>query len=196
MPDPSPPFPRPRARRGGARALPALGALAASAALGATLAGCGAAPERPLDPLEGDAAAGPTVVPVTIDGPQDATALEPSAARAPVERVVYFDYDRVELQPEYLDIVARHGRWLAQNPQGRVRLEGHTDERGSREYNIALGERRAKTVSRMLQLQGVSSAQLRTVSYGEELPVDEGHDPQAWSKNRRVNIIYEGAIQN
>ena len=193
MPDPFPPLPSPRDRRdrrGGARAPLALGLL------GAALAGCGAAPERPLDPLEGDAAASPTVVPVTIDGPQDPTALEPSAARAPVERVVYFDYDRAELQPEYLDIVARHGRWLAQNPQGRVRLEGHTDERGSREYNIALGERRAKTVSRMLQLQGVSSAQLRTVSYGEELPVDEGHDPQAWSKNRRVNIIYEGAIQN
>ena len=171
----------------------------AVAALALGLVGCGGTPERPLDPLEGDEASGKggaSVTPVTIDGPQSADELERSAAEAPAERVVYFDYDRAELRPEFLDVVARHGRWLAQNPAGRVRLEGHTDERGSREYNIALGERRAKTVSRMLQLQGVSSAQLRTVSYGEELPVDEGHDPRAWSKNRRVNIIYEGAIQN
>lgn len=167
----------------------------AAVALGA----CGStAPERPIDPLEGAAADGaePTVVPVTIDGPQSRSALEPSAESAPSERVVYFDYDRDELQAEYLDVVARHGRWLAQNPQGRVRLEGHTDERGSREYNIALGERRAETVARMLQLQGVAAGQSRTVSYGEELPVDEGHDPEAWAANRRVNIIYEAAIQN
>ena len=172
----------------------------AGLALGVALVGCGASPERPIDPLEGGEGAdgaGTAVTPVTIDGPQSVTELERSAAEAPAERVVYFDYDRAELRPEFLDIVASHGRWLAQNPQARVRLEGHTDERGSREYNIALGERRAKTVSRMLQLQGVSSAQLRTVSYGEELPVDEGHDPEAWSLNRRVNVIYERpAIQN
>ena len=77
------------------------------------------------------------------------------------------------------------------NPDGRVRLEGHTDERGTREYNIGLGESRAKTIARMLQLQGVSSAQVRTISYGEEIPVDEGHNNGAWAKNRRVNIIYE-----
>ncbi len=176
----------------GRRASPAACLLAAAA-----LTACGTPPERPIDPLEGTEVQGPQVVPVTIDGPQGVEQMEPSAAQAPVERVIYFDYDQAELRPEFLDIVASHGRWLAQNPQARVRLEGHTDERGSREYNIALGERRAKTVSRMLQLQGVASAQLRTVSYGEELPVDEGHDPEAWSKNRRVNIIYEGGtIQN
>ena len=181
----------PRRRAGAARA--PLG-LACALALAA---GCTTSPERPIDPLEGgEEGADPTVMPVTIDGPQSRTALEPSAAEAPSERVVYFDYDRAELASEYLDVVARHGRWLSQNPQARVRLEGHTDERGSREYNIALGERRAKTVSRMLQLQGVASAQARTVSYGEELPVDEGHDPQAWSANRRVNIIYEAAVPN
>ena len=75
-------------------------------------------------------------------------------------------------------------------------MEGHTDERGTREYNIALGEARAKSIARMLQLQGVSSAQLRSVSYGEELPVDEGHNEAAWGKNRRVNIIYEVEVQN
>jgi len=141
----------------------------------------------------------PIVKPVTIDGVQDGLDVDPEsiAGRAPQERVIYFDYDQAELRPEFLDIVAQHGRYLAQNPDGNVRLEGHTDERGSREYNIALGENRAKTVSRMLQLQGVSPDQVRTVSYGEELPVDEAHNNQAWAKNRRVNVIYETpAAQN
>lgn len=116
--------------------------------------------------------------------------------RAPLDRVIYFDFDKSEIRTEYLDIVAQHGRFLAQNPEGRVRLEGHTDERGTREYNIALGENRSKAIGRMLQLQGVSSAQTRSVSYGEELPVDEGHNNEAWAKNRRVNIIYEVEVPN
>jgi len=138
------------------------------------------------------------VRPVTIDGAQSIENVDPNSisGRAPIERVIYFDYDKSELRSEFLDIVARHGRFLAQNPTGRVRLEGHTDERGTREYNIALGEGRANTIARMLQLQGVSAAQSRTVSYGEELPVDEAHNKDAWAKNRRVNIIYESEIQN
>lgn len=138
------------------------------------------------------------VQPVTIDGLQDGTLIDPNsiAGRAPLERVIYFDYDQAELRPEFLDIVAQHGRFMAENPDARVRLEGHTDERGTREYNIALGEERAKTIARMLQLQGVESVQMRTVSYGEELPVDEAHTTDAWAKNRRVNVIYEVAIQN
>ena len=138
------------------------------------------------------------VRPVTIDGLQTFDNVDPNsiAGRAPIERVIYFDYNKSELRSEFLDIVAQHGRFLAQNPAGKVRLEGHTDERGTREYNIALGESRAKTITRMLQLQGVSISQLRTVSYGEELPVDEAHNSDAWAKNRRVNIIYETDIQN
>lgn len=138
------------------------------------------------------------VRPVTIDGVQGFENIDPNsvAGRAPVERVIYFDYDKSELRAEFLNIVAQHGRFLAQNPTGRVRLEGHTDERGTREYNIALGEARAKTIGRMLQLQGVADAQSRAVSYGEELPVDEAHNNDAWAKNRRVNIIYESEIQN
>lgn len=162
------------------------------------LAACGSNDRRdtPLIDLSDEQQA--VVQPVTIDGVQDLSAIDPNsiAGKAPLERVIYFDYDQAELRPEFLDIVAQHGRFLAQNPEGRVRLEGHTDERGTREYNIALGEARAKTVARMLQLQGVSSGQTRTVSYGEELPVDDAHNSDAWAKNRRVNIIYEVAIQN
>ena len=163
---------------------------------GLALSACGSNPSRAPDLA--DLGAPAVVQPVTIDGVQDISQFDPNsiAGKAPLERVIYFDYDQAELRPEFLDIVAQHGRYLAQNPEGRVRLEGHTDERGSREYNIALGERRAMTIARMLQLQGVSSAQTRTVSYGEELPVDDGHNSDAWAKNRRVNIIYESTIPN
>ena len=164
------------------------------------LSACGTTGGNRDTPVQvtGPTSQGPSVAPVTIDGVQDGSELDPAsiAGRAPAERVIYFDYDTAELRPEYLDIVAQHGRYLAQNAGGKVRLEGHTDERGTREYNIALGERRAKTIERMLQLQGVNSTQTRTVSYGEELPVDDGHSNAAWAKNRRVNIIYEGTVQN
>lgn len=163
-----------------------------------SLTACGSTPARDNSALLDASAREAIVQPVTIDGVQDGTEIDPNsiAGKAPLERVIYFDYDTSELRPEFLDIVAQHGRFLAQNPEGRVRLEGHTDERGSREYNIALGEDRAKTVARMLQLQGVSSAQTRTVSYGEELPVDDGHNSDAWAKNRRVNVIYEVSVPN
>jgi peptidoglycan-associated lipoprotein len=163
------------------------------------ISACNSLPNRDsgqdVVPINNDSA---IVRPVTIDGVQGLENVDPNsvAGRAPVERVIYFDYDKSELRAEFLDIVARHGRFLAQNASGRIRLEGHTDERGTREYNIALGEARAKTIARMLQLQGVSAAQLRTVSYGEELPVDEAHNNDAWAKNRRVNIIYESEVQN
>lgn len=160
------------------------------------LSACGSNQRRDTPDVDIDRPA--IVQPVTIDGVQDGSEIDPNsiAGKAPLERVIYFDYDQAGLRPEFLDIVAQHGRFLAQNPTGRVRLEGHTDERGSREYNIALGEARAKTIARMLQLQGVNSVQTRTVSYGEELPVDDAHNNSAWAKNRRVNIIYEAAIQN
>ncbi|MCL4143695.1 UNVERIFIED_CONTAM: hypothetical protein GTU68_003233 [Idotea baltica] len=170
--------------------------LSSTLLLCAALSACGTNPSRNAGATDVDA--GPKVTPVSIDGPIDTSDVDPNsiAGRAPKERVIFFDYNQSELRPEYLDIVTQHGRYLAQNPTGRARLEGHTDERGTREYNIALGEARAKTIARMLQLQGVSSAQLRSVSYGEELPVDEAHNEAAWSKNRRVNIIYEVEIQN
>ena len=166
------------------------------------LSACGSTPERDDGFDEGlvdtTTQTSAVVQPVTIDGLQDGTKIDPNSisGRAPLERVIYFDYDTAELRSEFIDVVTQHGRFLAENPEAQVRLEGHTDERGTREYNIALGEDRAKSVQRMLQLQGVSVGQLRAVSYGEELPVDEAHNSDAWAKNRRVNVIYEDAIQN
>lgn len=105
-------------------------------------------------------------------------------------RVVYFDFDSSEIKGAGVEVVAAHARYLAANPGTRVRLEGHTDERGSREYNIGLGERRAQAVRRALMLQGAIDGQLSTVSYGEERPAAPGHDEEAWAKNRRVEIVY------
>jgi len=108
------------------------------------------------------------------------------------KRTVYFDFDSSEIKGEGTDIVAAHAKYLAANPGTRVRLEGHTDERGSREYNIGLGERRAQAVRRALLLQGAADTQISTVSYGEERPAVPGHDEAAWAKNRRVEIVYLG----
>jgi len=105
-------------------------------------------------------------------------------------RIVYFDFDSAVIKGQGVDVVAAHAKYLAANPQARVRLEGNTDERGSREYNIGLGDRRAQSVRRSLLLQGTSEGQITTVSYGEERPADPGHDEAAWAKNRRVEIVY------
>lgn len=104
--------------------------------------------------------------------------------------VVYFDYDRAEIKPEYVPVVAAHAKFLNGEASRKVRLEGHSDERGSREYNIGLGERRAQAVRRALMLQGVTEAQITTVSYGEERPSVQGSDESAYSKNRRVELVY------
>lgn len=106
------------------------------------------------------------------------------------KRIIYFDFDRAEIKPGDVAIVAAHAQYLASHPGTRVRLEGHTDERGTREYNIGLGERRAQTVRRALMLQGVAETQVSTVSYGEERPAAAGSDEVAWGQNRRVEIIY------
>ncbi|RME34703.1 MAG: peptidoglycan-associated lipoprotein Pal [Gammaproteobacteria bacterium] len=105
-------------------------------------------------------------------------------------RVIYFDFDSSEIKAEYRPVVEAHAAYLAAHPETIVTLEGHTDERGSREYNLALGERRANAVRRQLVLLGASAGQIRVVSYGEERPVAEGHDEEAWALNRRVEIRY------
>jgi len=105
-------------------------------------------------------------------------------------RTIYFEYDSAKLTSESIAILETHGNFIAGNGEVRVRLEGHADERGSREYNIALGDRRAQSVRRVLLFQGASTDQVETVSYGEENPAVSGHDEDAWSKNRRVELIY------
>jgi peptidoglycan-associated lipoprotein len=116
--------------------------------------------------------------------------LDAERQRLMQQLVVYFDYDTADILPEFNALLQAHGQFLAQNPNSQVRLEGHADERGSREYNIGLGERRAQAVRRVLMLQGAGGAQLTTVSYGEERPAQTGSDDEAWRLNRRVELVY------
>ncbi len=116
--------------------------------------------------------------------------LDDDLAGGELANIVYFDFDSYELGPEDADIAARHGIQLADNPGWNVRLEGHADERGSREYNIGLGERRAQAVRRVLLLQGAQPSQISTVSFGEERPVALGSNEEAWAQNRRVEFKY------
>ena len=106
------------------------------------------------------------------------------------QRVVYFDLDKTEIKSEFQAQIACHAEYLKQFPDARVTLEGNADERGSREYNLGLGERRGNAVQGALSGAGASSAQLNVTSYGEERPVCRQHDESCWSKNRRVEIVY------
>ncbi|MEM7292773.1 MAG: peptidoglycan-associated lipoprotein Pal [Pseudomonadota bacterium] len=107
------------------------------------------------------------------------------------QKVIYFDYDASSILDEYQQVITNHAQYLSDYGDVKVRLEGHADERGTREYNIALGERRAEAVRRLLLLQGVSVNQVSIISYGEELPAALAHDEEAWSLNRRVELVYE-----
>ncbi|MDJ0906055.1 MAG: peptidoglycan-associated lipoprotein Pal [Woeseiaceae bacterium] len=116
--------------------------------------------------------------------------LDDDLAGGELADIVFFDFDSYELRPDDADIAARHGIQLADNPNWNVRLEGHADERGSREYNIGLGERRAQAVRRILLLQGAQPSQISTVSFGEERPAALGSNEDAWAQNRRVEFKY------
>ncbi len=105
-------------------------------------------------------------------------------------RIVYFEFDSAKLTRESIEILEAHGNFIAANGEITIRLEGHADERGSREYNIALGDRRAQSVRRVLLFQGASVDQVETVSYGEEQPAMAGHTEEAWNLNRRAELIY------
>ncbi len=107
-----------------------------------------------------------------------------------LSHIIYFDFDSSEVRAMDTDTIARHAVQISGNMRTSVRLEGHADERGSREYNIGLGERRAQAVRRLLLLQGVAAGQISTVSFGEERPADDGSGESAWARNRRVEITY------
>ncbi len=131
---------------------------------------------------------------VDIRGARDSGEMTLSPLNDPASplynKVIYFEYDASTISPGYQDVVIAHGRHLAANPGMTVTVEGHADERGSREYNIALGERRANAVRDLLIVQGVADSQITTVSYGEERPADPSSNETAWAQNRRVELVY------
>ena len=105
-----------------------------------------------------------------------------------LETLIYFEFDSSEVRPQDQDLIAAHAISLNEKSRAEVRLEGHADERGSREYNIGLGERRAQAVRQILMIQGVSASQIQTVSFGEERPVSRGNSERDYAQNRRVEI--------
>lgn len=108
------------------------------------------------------------------------------------QRVIYFDLDSSSIRPEFQNALNAHSALLAAYPNLRVRLEGHADERGSRDYNVALSERRGYSVLDYMQIKGANTSQMEVIGYGEEIPAEFGHNESAWSKNRRVEIKYAG----
>ena len=109
------------------------------------------------------------------------------------QRSVYFDYDSNSVKDEYRGLVQAHSRYLtADKRDAKIRIEGNCDERGSREYNLALGQRRAEAVKKIMTVLGVTGARIETTSYGEEKPAATGHDESAWAQNRRADIKYSG----
>jgi peptidoglycan-associated lipoprotein len=151
-------------------------------------------PEAAAEPVDAAATSGLGSEGATAGGKSTAAAAltpqQQALADLKQKSVVYFEYDSSEIKSEYLPVVAAHAAYLVKYPSARVRLEGHTDDRGSREYNVGLGERRAQSVRRALLAQGVAEAQTTTLSYGEERPAVEGSDEAALAQNRRVELAY------
>ena len=119
---------------------------------------------------------------------REAAAREAASKSVSLEPV-FFDFDQWSIREDQKEVMAKNSQWLKSNPNVKVRLEGHCDERGTAEYNLALGQKRAEGVKSFLEGLGISSQRMATVSYGEERPLDPGHNEAAWTKNRRVDIV-------
>ncbi len=170
-----------------------------------TLAACGGGPVSEQTPAGVEertpsGTAGPSTKPV----PQGQVAKVDLTAKSGAQslltdprsilsrRTIYYALDAYDVKDQYKDLVEAHARYLRDNPGTKMLIQGNTDERGSREYNVGLGQRRSEGVKRMLLLLGARENQIESVSLGEEKPKAEGHDEQAWSQNRRSDILYQG----
>ena len=172
--------------------------IALALAITALVAGCSSPvklDEAPVTDLgtSGNAGAGANgnrgatsgVAPVNLNG-----AGADAAGPVGVARIIYFDYDSYSIKPEFQSVIESHSRFLRANAQRRVSVEGHTDERGGREYNLALGQKRAEAVRRAFGLLGVTDTQVEAVSFGKEKPAVSGADESAFAQNRRAEISY------
>ena len=161
---------------------------------GAMLSGCQSTPqveEPPEEVVDTPPPPPPPPPPPLPPGPRLSPNLEPLDADGKLlDSTFYFDYDQARLAPDDIRVLALHARILRDTRTLSVNIEGHCDERGTREYNLALGERRSEAVRRYLISAGVRSTQIETVSFGEERPAAPGHDESAWSKNRRAEVGY------
>ena len=163
-----------------------------SLAIVAVIAGCSSGTKLNDTPVvdrgagqQGSGGAASGVAPVTID-PNAQNAQGPVG----VARIIYFDFDSYSIKPEFQSLIEAHSRFLKANPNRKVVIEGHTDERGGREYNLALGQRRAEAVRRSMGLLGVTDNQVEAVSFGKEKPAAQGSDEAAMAQNRRAEVSY------
>jgi len=108
------------------------------------------------------------------------------------KRAIYFDFDKYEIKPEYREIAEAHAKYLVSHPETSIRIEGNADDRGSREYNLSLGQKRAVAVKKAINVLGVADKQIETVSFGEEKPKATGDNEASWAENRRADIVYAG----
>ncbi len=177
--------------------------LAFFAASVALLAACSSTP-----PASPPVAAAPPVPAQAPVAPQPAAPMQSTPVAAPksdamalpayldpknpiaTQRSVYFDFDVYTVKPEFAQMLEMHGKFLATNPGVKIKVEGHADERGGAEYNLALGQKRADAVVRALKIYGVKDAQMESISFGKEKPKATGHDEAAWAQNRRVDLAY------
>lgn len=153
-------------------------------------------PAAPYDPLAQGVDGEFTNSDPMNSGTEDNSSLSNAAsnnafATSSSKNTIYFEYDSSQIQAQFVPVISKYSDYLRQNSDQVIILEGHADERGSREYNIALGEARAKSVAKMMVAKGVFKGQLEIVSYGEEKPASTGHNEAAWHLNRRVNLIYQ-----
>ncbi|HYR01324.1 MAG TPA: peptidoglycan-associated lipoprotein Pal [Casimicrobiaceae bacterium] len=167
------------------------------------LAGCASKGTQEAAPVEDKGGATTTAPGATTSGAGGAgvggtpTASAQPAHRDPAnvlyqKRSIYFDFDDYAVKDQYRPIIEAHAKYLQGNRTLRITLQGNTDERGTREYNIALGQRRADAVKKLMLLLGATDVQIETVSFGKEKPRREGHDETSWAENRRVDIVYAG----
>ena len=164
-------------------------------ATSALVAGCKTTPVEPppAPPAPAPVAPAPAPAPAVAESHVEAVTLpaylDPNSPISK-ERSVYFDFDNFSIKPEYQALVERQGKYLASMPQLSVKVEGNADERGSSEYNLALGQKRAEAVVSALKVYGAKPSQMEAISWGEEKPRNAGHDEAAWAENRRADIVY------
>ncbi|HEX7250392.1 MAG TPA: peptidoglycan-associated lipoprotein Pal [Burkholderiales bacterium] len=152
------------------------------------------APTEERKPAAGTGAEGSRVAPIDLTKQQQGSGLSPLKDPNNIlsKRSIFYDFDKFDVRDEYRGLVEAHAKYLRDNPGAKMLIQGNTDERGSREYNVGLGQRRSDGVKKLMILLGAKESQIESVSLGEEKPRDPGHSEQAWAQNRRSDILYGG----
>jgi peptidoglycan-associated lipoprotein len=167
-----------------------------SVVLGAVLSACSTTSDKAANIANAPTAESLVSSPGMLDG-RAGTAMDPLIDPNHIlsQRSIYFDFDSFVVNPEYRDMLSAHAKYLSTHQNANIVIQGNTDNRGTAEYNLSLGQKRAEAVKKTMNLMGVSDAQIETVSFGKERPKELGQGEDAWAKNRRADIVYAGETQ-